>query len=76
MRLEDVEPVVVAAYVEELGRTMSAPTVKQSLAAIRMLFDWMVIGQVLPMNPASSVRGPKHVVKRGKTRCSPPTRPR
>lgn len=67
LRLEDVEPIVVAAYVEELGRKMSAPTVKQSLAAIRMLFDWMVIGQVLPMNPASSVRGPKHVVKRGKT---------
>jgi site-specific recombinase XerD len=67
LRLEDVEPIVVAAYVEELGRRMSAPTVKQSLAAIRMLFDWMVIGQVLPMNPASSVRGPKHVVKRGKT---------
>src|SRR5262245_5668653 len=66
-RLDDVEPVVVAAYVEQLGREKSAPTVKQALAAIRMLFDWMVIGQVLPMNPASSVRGPKHVVKRGKT---------
>ena len=32
-----------------------------------MLFDWLVVGQVLPMNPAASVRGPKHVVKRGKT---------
>ena len=32
-----------------------------------MLFDWLVVGQVLPFNPASSVRGPKHVVKRGKT---------
>lgn len=65
--LDGVEPVVVAAYIEELGKAKSAPTVKQSLAAIRMLFDWMVLGQVLPMNPASSVRGPKHVVKRGKT---------
>lgn len=65
--LEHVAPIVVAAYVEQLGRTKAAPTVKQSLAAIRMLFDWMVIGQVLPMNPASSVRGPKHVVKRGRT---------
>ena len=65
--LERVEPVIVAAYIEQLGRTKSAPTVKQSLAAIRMLFDWMVVGQVLPMNPASSVRGPRHVVKRGKT---------
>lgn len=65
--LERVEPVIVAAYVEHLGRSKSAPTVKQALAAIRMLFDWMVVGQVLPMNPASSVRGPRHVVKRGKT---------
>ncbi len=32
-----------------------------------MLFDWLVMGQVVPMNPASSVRGPKHVAKRGKT---------
>jgi len=37
------------------------------LAAIRMCFDWLVVGQILPMNPASSVRGPKYVVKRGKT---------
>ena len=40
---------------------------KQHLAAIRMLFDWLFVGQVLPFNPASSVRGPKHVVKEGKT---------
>jgi site-specific recombinase XerD len=65
--LERVEPVIVAAYVEQLGHTKAAPSVKQSLAAIRMLFDWMVLGQVLKVNPASSVRGPKHVVKRGKT---------
>ena len=65
--LERVEPVIVAAYVEQLGQSKSAPTVKQSLAAIRMMFDWMVVGQVLPTNPASSVRGPRHVVKRGKT---------
>jgi site-specific recombinase XerC len=37
------------------------------LPGIRMLFDWLVIGQVVPVNPASSVRGPKHVVKKGKT---------
>ena len=32
-----------------------------------MLFDWLVTGQVVPMNPATSVRGPKHVVTKGKT---------
>src|SRR5262249_15859642 len=54
LSLGQVEPVVVAAYVEQLRG--SAPTVKQHLAAIRMLFDWLVIGQVAPYNPAGSVR--------------------
>jgi integrase/recombinase XerD len=48
-------------------RKASDPTKKQHLAAIRMLFDWLVVGQVLAINPAHAVRGPKHVVKRGKT---------
>jgi integrase len=59
--------VIVAAYIEELGREVSKPTVKQHLAAIRMLFDYLVVGQVMPVNPAYAVRGPKHVVKKGKT---------
>jgi integrase len=62
-----VQPVHVAGYVEELTRARSASTAKQRLSAIRHLFDWLVIGQVMPTNPASSVRGPSHVVKRGKT---------
>src|ERR1700733_2287832 len=62
-----VQPVHVAGYIEELTRTRSAPTAKQRLAAIRHLFDWLVVGQVMPVNPASSVRGPSHIVKRGKT---------
>ncbi len=65
--LERIEPMIVAAYVESLMLRMSPPTVKQHLAAIRMLFDWLVVGQVLPMNPAGVVRGPTHVVKKGKT---------
>jgi integrase/recombinase XerD len=64
--LEQVKPVVIAAYVE--NHPMAAPTVKQHLAAIRMLFDFLVTGQIVPMNPASSVRGPKHVVRRGRAR--------
>jgi site-specific recombinase XerD len=65
LTLKQIEPVVVAAYIEQ--HRGSAPTVKQHLAAVRMLFDWLVTGQVVPANPAWSVRGPKHVVKRGKT---------
>jgi hypothetical protein len=41
--------------------------VKQQLAAVRMLFDWLITGQIMPVNPASAIRGPKHVVKTGKT---------
>jgi len=64
-RLRDIQPMHVAAYIEK--HTASVPTVKQHLAAIRMLFDWLVTGQVLPTNPAHAVRGPRHVVNRGKT---------
>ena len=65
--LDDIEPLHVSLYIETLQTTAAKPTVKQHLAAIRMLFDWMVIGQILPTNPAHAVRGPKHVVRRGKT---------
>ena len=65
--LRQVQPIHVAAYVEALGKTHAPSTVKLRLAAIRMLFDWLVTGQVIPFNPATSVKGPKHVVKRGKT---------
>jgi integrase/recombinase XerD len=63
--LEQVKPIVVASYIE--NHSGAVPTVKQHLAAIRMLFDFLVTGQIVPMNPAASVRGPKHVVHRGKT---------
>lgn len=65
--LIDIEPIVVAAYIEYLGGIYSKPTVKQHLAAIRMCFDSLVVGQILPMNPAASVRGPTYVIKKGKT---------
>ena len=65
--LAQVQPVHVAAFVEAQLRLHSKPTVKQRLAALRMLFDWMVVGQVIPTNPAHAVRGPKHTQRRGKT---------
>jgi site-specific recombinase XerD len=57
----------VSTYVELLTHSYSAPTVKQHLAAIRRLFDWLIVGQVVGQNPATPVRGPAHVVKKGKT---------
>ena len=68
LALPGIQPVHVAAWVEQLSRRgRSAPTVKQHLAAVRMLFDWLVVGQVVPHNPASAVRGPKHSMATGKT---------
>lgn len=64
-KFDRIQPVIIATYIEQ--HCGSPPTVKQHLAAIRMLFDWLVTGQILANNPATSVRGPKHVVKRGKT---------
>lgn len=63
--LTDIKPVIVAAYIEQ--HPGAVPTVKQHLAAINMLLDWLVTGQVLPMNPAASVRAPRYSIKKGKT---------
>ena len=62
-----VESVHVAAYIEQLQKSRSAPTANLRLAALRHMFNWMVIGQIMPVNPASAVRGPRHIVRRGKT---------
>jgi site-specific recombinase XerD len=67
LAFERIRPPHVAAFIEELGQTQSRPSVKQALAAIRMLFDFLVVGQVIPMNPASPVRGPSYSTKKGKT---------
>jgi site-specific recombinase XerD len=63
----DIEPLHVATYIEQLGQRLAKPSVKQHLAAIRMLFDWLVVGQVVATNPAAPVRGPKYTVRKGKT---------
>ena len=62
-----VKPLHVATYVEELQSELSKPSVKQHLAALRMLFDWLVVGHVLEVNPAHAVRGPRYSQKKGKT---------
>ena len=62
-----VQPLHVATWIEMQTRELSAPTVKLRLAAIRHLFDWLVTGQVITVNPAASVRGPAHSSRIGKT---------
>jgi site-specific recombinase XerD len=66
-QLAEVQAFHVAAFVKDLQDQFSPPTVKVHLAAIRMLFDWLVTGHIMEVNPAHAVRGPKYVVKKGKT---------
>ena len=68
--LTAVAPLHVATYIRT--HPGSAPTVKQHLAAICMLGDWLVVSQVLPVNPAAAVLGPKHVVTTGAPPPAPP----
>ena len=63
--LEKTRPFVIAAYIE--NHSSAVPIVKQHLAAIRVFFDFLATGQIIPMNPAASVRGPKLVLTGGKT---------
>jgi len=65
--LARVKPTHVAAYIEGLLQALSKPSVKQHLAGLRMLFDWLVVGHVIDVNPAHAVRGPKYSQKKGKT---------
>jgi site-specific recombinase XerD len=62
-----IEPFHVNAYLKGMEAGFEKPTIKQHLAAIRMLFDYLVVGQIMAINPAHAVRGPKHVIRRGKT---------
>jgi site-specific recombinase XerD len=62
-----VQPLHVSTWIEAATRELAAPSVKQRLAALRHLFDWLVNGQVVPVNPAHTVRGPRHVVTTGQT---------
>lgn len=67
LSLAHIRPIHAALYVEQLGKELSSPSVKQHLAAVRMLFDYLVVGQVVEMNPAAAVRGPSYSTKKGKT---------
>jgi site-specific recombinase XerD len=65
LTLTSISPIAVSAYIEQ--HEGAPATIKQHLAAIRRLFDWLVTGGVLERNPAEPVKGPKHVVEEGST---------
>jgi integrase/recombinase XerD len=63
--LEDIEPITVAAYVEQ--HPGSPATIKQHMSAIRMLFSWLTEKGILAMNPAREVKTEKFSRAEGKT---------
>ena len=66
--IRDLQAWHVATYIEfMLQEKLRPPTVKQALSAIRQLCDFLVVRQILPTNPATSVKAPKHVTRRGLT---------
>ena len=67
LQFSNVQSFHVSAYIEEIGQTLAIASVKQNLAAMRMLFDWLMIRQVCSQNPCHAVRGPKLKVTTGKT---------
>jgi hypothetical protein len=54
-------------YIETLQRQAAPPTVKQHMAAIRMLFSWLTEKGVLAMNPAREVKTERFSRTEGKT---------
>jgi integrase/recombinase XerD len=67
LELTTLNPVVIAGYIEELGQELGVTSVKQHLSAIRMLFDYLVTGQVVAFNPAQAVQAPRYSATEGKT---------
>lgn len=81
LELNQVTPRVVAAYLKALLAEVrvkhgqpprfeeaSKPMKKLHLAALRKFFDVAVQRHAVMLNPALSVRGPKHSVREGKTK--------
>lgn len=67
-RLETITSLHVSAWLEQMAASgLASPTLKARLAGLRMLFQALAREQVIRINPAAVVRGPKHSVKRGKT---------
>jgi site-specific recombinase XerD len=65
LKLAEIKAITVATYIEHFGAQAGKPTVKQHLAALRQLFDYLTTGGIQQVNAAASVRGPRYVVKPG-----------
>jgi integrase/recombinase XerC len=54
LTLKTIRPLHFSAYIET--KALTPPSIKQHLAALRGLFNWLVIKQVVPDNPALFVK--------------------
>ena len=67
LELSKLNPVVIAGYIEALQGELGVTSVKQHLSALRMLFDYLVTGHIVPFNPAQAVQAPRYSASEGKT---------
>jgi integrase/recombinase XerD len=65
LRIDEITPGMVGTYLSQ--HPGSVPTRKLHLAALRALFDLLVVRHVMILNPANSVRGERYEVVEGKT---------
>ena len=66
--MQDIGPLDVRDYLEAAkANGLSTATLKQHMAAVRMLLDHLVTGGVLEHNPALSVKAPRQKLGKGKT---------
>src|SRR5262249_16417439 len=67
-RIQDIGPLDVRDYLEAAkANGLSTATLKQHMAAIRMLFNHLVTGAVFEHNPSLSVKAPRQKLGKGKT---------
>lgn len=65
--LTRIETVHVAGHVKSLEESFNVPSIKQHLAALKHLFDHLVTGGIIKVNPAAAIRGPRYSAAEGKT---------
>ena len=66
--IDDVKPFHISAWLDAmLHNGLSAPTVKQRLAALNGLFESLLAQRVIVTNPVRLVQGPRHVITKGRT---------
>jgi len=67
LELEDIEPLHVAGYVEQLAGELAPASVKQHLSAVRRFWRYLLVGGTVASDPTAPVKGPRIRRGEGKT---------